>query len=540
MAGIMANSATETMVAGDTSVDKAVSGYLTRETIALTLTGSPTSARWSLAKPTTSGSITRLSETDELSTSFSPDVEGYYTVTCVIDDTTSYVLRVAVAQIAAVSTLTTVRLMPLADAQVPAPATGQTLFFSSDVESLVAKDSTGTVTSLGTSGSGTGDVNGPASATVGRIATFADTTGKLIGDSGSSVSSILASADTAAAARDVTVLSSADSAAAARDVTVLVDADTAAAARDAALSATFPTAGGAPANVTKAAAAAGVASTYSRSDHKHDITTAAPGAFSVTGVAADEGTATTLARSDHAHSITGQLPYANFTNGTACSIAGRSANTTGVQASISLGTNGFVALRRSDNIVGGLVLDENIDSSAAIAHNKLANIATDKLLGRDTAATGALEAIGVGHGVEFDGSGNLRVSATLPARGTENVAVDLLPSTQSQGTLATAASVNFDVAIATGKRYAISADVWVDDGTGSGACLFAKALYTVAHQTGGIAVKVVEQTIHDNLGAGFLFTSAVSTTNIRYTLANSSGTTRSYNVVIGAVVLDKP
>lgn len=56
----------------------------------------------------------------------------------------------------------------------------------------------------------------------------------------------------------------------------------------------------APANVTKAAASAGTAKEYSRSDHKHDVTTAAPTSTGV-ATASGEGSATSLARSDHTH-----------------------------------------------------------------------------------------------------------------------------------------------------------------------------------------------------------------------------------------------
>lgn len=56
----------------------------------------------------------------------------------------------------------------------------------------------------------------------------------------------------------------------------------------------------APVDVTKAAAAAGVAADGSRQDHKHDVSTTAPGATGV-ATASAEGLATTLARSDHAH-----------------------------------------------------------------------------------------------------------------------------------------------------------------------------------------------------------------------------------------------
>ncbi len=56
--------------------------------------------------------------------------------------------------------------------------------------------------------------------------------------------------------------------------------------------------GSAPADVTKAAAVVGVSGTAARSDHKHDITTAAA---STSGLANAEGSATSLARSDHTH-----------------------------------------------------------------------------------------------------------------------------------------------------------------------------------------------------------------------------------------------
>lgn len=58
----------------------------------------------------------------------------------------------------------------------------------------------------------------------------------------------------------------------------------------------------APANVTKAAAAVGTSNLASRSDHKHDISTAS--AVSV-GTANAEGTSTNLARADHTHQVTG-------------------------------------------------------------------------------------------------------------------------------------------------------------------------------------------------------------------------------------------
>lgn len=56
----------------------------------------------------------------------------------------------------------------------------------------------------------------------------------------------------------------------------------------------------APANVTKAAAVVGSATTLARADHKHDVATAAPGTTGV-ATASGEGSSTSLARADHTH-----------------------------------------------------------------------------------------------------------------------------------------------------------------------------------------------------------------------------------------------
>jgi hypothetical protein len=61
-----------------------------------------------------------------------------------------------------------------------------------------------------------------------------------------------------------------------------------------------PIATATPVNVTKSANAPGTAESLSRSDHKHDISTAAPAATGV-GTTSGEGTATSLARADHVH-----------------------------------------------------------------------------------------------------------------------------------------------------------------------------------------------------------------------------------------------
>lgn len=148
MAGILANSATETMVDGETSADNSHSGYITKERITLSVTGSPTTVQWALAKPTTSGSICRLDDDEAFSPSFVPDVGGYYVVTCVLDGSTSYVLRIAAADVSLVSTITSIRFPPVANASVPAPAAGVTLFYSADDDALSVKLPDGTVSAV--------------------------------------------------------------------------------------------------------------------------------------------------------------------------------------------------------------------------------------------------------------------------------------------------------------------------------------------------------------------------------------------------------
>ena len=64
-----------------------------------------------------------------------------------------------------------------------------------------------------------------------------------------------------------------------------------------------PAPGPAPANVTKAAAAPGIAATYSRSDHKHDVTTGAPVSIGDSAATNTEGTSSSLARADHVHAL---------------------------------------------------------------------------------------------------------------------------------------------------------------------------------------------------------------------------------------------
>lgn len=119
----------------------------------------------------------------------------------------------------------------------------------------------------------------------------------------------------------------------------------------------------APVNVTKETAAAGTATEAARQDHKHDVTTAAPGSVAI-GNSQSEGTATSLARSDHAHAVSGGSPVA-------------------VGTSLSDGTNATFA--RSDHVHTGLTRGAN-DFSGFTEKTAPAN--ADLLLIEDSAASG--------------------------------------------------------------------------------------------------------------------------------------------------------
>lgn len=145
MAGIIAASVSRPMLGAETAADKATSGYITLETITCSTTPTGTNYVWSQTKPAGSTVRSDLSASTGASVTFTPDIEGQYLVTCVVDSTTTYVIRMAAVNISAVSTVGTIRLLPLADSQVPTPATGRTVYYSSTQNAVVEKRPDGTV-----------------------------------------------------------------------------------------------------------------------------------------------------------------------------------------------------------------------------------------------------------------------------------------------------------------------------------------------------------------------------------------------------------
>lgn len=150
MAGITAVSATTTLGASEALPDNSVSDFVSKEQISLGLSGSPTSATWSLSKPSRSGSACALDDDTSLRPKFSPDVDGIYVVSCLVDESTTYVLRISVAQTAIINTISCLHFLPCANSQIPTPSSGVNLFYSSDSDSLAQKRSDGTVQEIQT------------------------------------------------------------------------------------------------------------------------------------------------------------------------------------------------------------------------------------------------------------------------------------------------------------------------------------------------------------------------------------------------------
>jgi hypothetical protein len=141
MAGINAIAGSATHAAS--GVDVAVSGFVTGETIALTAAPTGTDYQWALSAPSGSNALrVGLAGTDEAAAAFTPDVAGLYAVSVVVDGTT-YILRLSVTQLVQSYALEALRFSPVADSQVPTPATGVALYFSSTQGALTIKDTSG-------------------------------------------------------------------------------------------------------------------------------------------------------------------------------------------------------------------------------------------------------------------------------------------------------------------------------------------------------------------------------------------------------------
>ena len=152
MAGILANSVSQTMVSGDTATDKTVTKYLVGEMIALTTYPTGTDYSWAQSRPSAAGSVAGLTSATASGPTFVPNASGTYLVTADVDGT-DYVIRIGVSAVGVATSADIVRVMPIIDATCPTPPTGyRSLYNSSTQAGLSVKDSDALVRKLALSG----------------------------------------------------------------------------------------------------------------------------------------------------------------------------------------------------------------------------------------------------------------------------------------------------------------------------------------------------------------------------------------------------
>jgi hypothetical protein len=111
-------------------------------------------------------------------------------------------------------------------------------------------------------------------------------------------------------------------------------------------------------------------SVFGRSANTSGVQASIAGAGAGT-VLIDNGTTLSFATIGASSIGDGTLPLTKLANGTACSVVGRSANTTGAYADISIGTNDHVLMRTANVVTSGFVADANVSATAAIAGTKI-------------------------------------------------------------------------------------------------------------------------------------------------------------------------
>jgi hypothetical protein len=131
------------MVAG--TPDNTQAGYVENEAITLSTDPAGTTYEWGLAKAQGATTRSDLTATTGTGIQFIPDTHGTWTITCTVDGTTSYTLRISVTAVAITHHANGLRLMPVANNSIPTPATGVTVFYSSDDDRLSYKDTSGVV-----------------------------------------------------------------------------------------------------------------------------------------------------------------------------------------------------------------------------------------------------------------------------------------------------------------------------------------------------------------------------------------------------------
>lgn len=107
---------------------------------------------------------------------------------------------------------------------------------------------------------------------------------------------------------------------------------------------------------------------------------------------------------------TSKLALSNIVDLSAVSVLGRAGGTSGTMAAIAAANDNEVLMRSSGVLLFAPLSAANIPDGT-VTLPKLASIATDSLLGRDTAGTGAVEVIGLNATLSMTGAGQLQRAA---------------------------------------------------------------------------------------------------------------------------------
>ena len=145
MAGITAVSSSFTLGSGSAIPDNSVSGFKNKEQVSLGVTPSPSTILWSISKPYGSNITSKISDVNSYNPVFTPDKSGVYTVSCLVNGSDTYVLRINVAETSISTFLSSIHFIPTPNVSVTAPKSGGILFWSQDSDKLSIKNTDDTV-----------------------------------------------------------------------------------------------------------------------------------------------------------------------------------------------------------------------------------------------------------------------------------------------------------------------------------------------------------------------------------------------------------
>lgn len=144
MAGITIATIAASVLAAATAVDKTATGFIVGQRATLGTSPAGSNYTWGLSRPSDSSARADLTDTSAATPSFLLEVAGVYIVTCTVDGT-AYTLTITVTEPAVATIRNAINFPAVADANVPTPVSGVTVYYSSEESALVQKDTSGVI-----------------------------------------------------------------------------------------------------------------------------------------------------------------------------------------------------------------------------------------------------------------------------------------------------------------------------------------------------------------------------------------------------------